>query len=274
MAVEVDHLNDLATTWGRASYRLRQSTDHGANGLNPVIMCGVVKPSPAPLSYLYLDEPGIGSLYAQTVDRLEIERLTTIEKAMTGKAGATARLKSVLLKALGGPELDISGELSGSRKRTEQSKHARTVEHKLASLIEVLQRIGEPVFFSDLGEAARRLERAGTRAYIRVEETFNAPQFFVGDGTTSVNESGYLILEKGGSDDYDDNDGYFRKPMRPITLSAGVGRMLTACGRIGNTGHVAMLFRGYSGRRIPLGVFGITSATPQYFQIKPYAIWR
>ena len=77
----------------------------------------------------------------------------------------------------------------------------QTVEQKLDALIEALQRIGDPVFFSDLGEAARTLSMRKPRAYVRVEESFNAPQFFVGEGTASVNETGYLMLEKGGADD-------------------------------------------------------------------------
>jgi hypothetical protein len=50
---------------------------------------------------MYLDEAGVEALYAQTVDRIETERSTTIAKAVGGKVGATARLKNLLLKVLG-----------------------------------------------------------------------------------------------------------------------------------------------------------------------------
>jgi hypothetical protein len=230
--------------------------------------------SAEPLSYIYLDEQGVESLYAQTVDRFEVERSTTIEKAMVGRAGAAARLKNLLLKALGGPEVELSGEVSGSRRRTEQSRHAYTVEQKLADLTKALQRIGQAVLFLDLSEAARHIGRGGTRAYVRVEDQFNAPQFYFGDGTASVNESGYLILEKGGPDDYEYGDDYYKRSDLRVTLSASVSKMRMSAGRMAATGHMAVFLRGFKGRRIPMGIFGIMSATPDYFQIKPYAIWR
>jgi hypothetical protein len=39
--------------------------------------------------YLYLDEEGIHSLYAQTVERFEVERSVNVENAIAGKVAGT-----------------------------------------------------------------------------------------------------------------------------------------------------------------------------------------
>jgi hypothetical protein len=239
-------------------------------------MANVQESSAKPVSCIYFDEHGIETLHAQTVNRLEIERSTTLEKAVAGKAGATARLKNLLLKALGGPEFEITGEVSGSRKRTEQSKEAYAVEQKLADLMAALQRVGKPVWFSDLGEASRYVDSSQTSAFVRIDDTFNAPQFYSGNGSTSVNNEGYLILEKCRAGEYEYRDDYYKlkKPSRLVTISASILKMPTSSRGMAPSGHDAIFFRGFGGREIPLGLFGSMTATPKYFQIKPYAIWR
>ncbi|HLY59540.1 MAG TPA: hypothetical protein VKV95_02125 [Terriglobia bacterium] len=237
-------------------------------------MARMRNPNLEPLSYIYLDEQGIESLYAQTVEMVEIERSKTTEKTVEGKLSGTARLKNLVLKALGGPEVELTGEISGARSRTEHSKHEFTVENKLAALLEVFRQIGTPIFVQNLGEAARHVDRAKNRIYFRVEEKFDAPQFFAGEGAISVNKSGYLILEKACVGENNPRDDYFKDAPRPLVLSASVKKMRTFEGQMAITGHDAIYFRGYGGRRIPLGVFGIMTPTPSYFHIKPYAIWR
>lgn len=46
-----------------------------------------VRPVRLPLEYIYLDGPGIQSLYAQIVDSIETSRLTTTQKASAGRQG-------------------------------------------------------------------------------------------------------------------------------------------------------------------------------------------
>jgi hypothetical protein len=228
--------------------------------------------SAVPVSYIYLDGPGIESLYAQTVERTETERSNSVERTVGGRGGAAIRLKSLLLKALGGPEVEVTGEVSGSRKRTEQFKHTYVVEQKLADLVTELRRIGVPALFTDLGEASRHADSAGKSVYVDVRERFNAPQFYVGDGVGTVNNDGYLILEKGDSVDYEYRDVYFKRPSRIVTVSASILKMPMSSRGMARAGHDSILFRG--GRDVPLGLFGAMTATPSCFQIKPYAIWR
>ena len=69
-------------------------------------------------------------------------------------------------------------------------------------------------------------------------------------------------------------DAYYKTPSLRVILSASVTKMRAYGGKMAVTGHDAIYFRGFGGRQIPLGVFGIMTATPRYFQIKPFAIWR
>jgi hypothetical protein len=92
-------------------------------------------------------------------------------------------------------------------------------------------------------------------------------------GTDVVNAVGYLLLEKGGAMDYDDGDGYFKQPTAPVKLSARIEKMRTA-GTLAPCSHEAVFFRGFAGRHVPLYIFGKLDRTPDYLQIKPFAIWR
>jgi hypothetical protein len=218
-----------------------------------------------PVRYLYIDASGIEGLYAQTVDRLQTELSTTVEKGRSGRVGAAARLRNLLVTILG-PEIEFNGDLSASRKTTEQSKQIQSTEQMLASLIATLGEMGEPTIFSQLAKATRHADSTGSTVYINTEDEFDAPQFYSSDGVRIVNEEGYLILEKGGAFDYEPGDNYYKKELlsRLVKLSASILKMPAAS---------RVLFRGFGGRRVPLGVFGAITATPAYFQIKPYAIW-
>ena len=150
-----------------------------------------------PRGYIYLDASGIEGLYAQTVERLEVEYSSSIEKALSGKVGAVARFKNPLIKALGGPEIEISGEISSSRKAIGQSKQKSTAEQTLQKLLATLTPLGEPAIFSELLKAARSADTNQATVFLKTEGEFNAPQFSFGGGVDAVNSEGYLILEKG-----------------------------------------------------------------------------
>jgi glucose-6-phosphate dehydrogenase assembly protein OpcA len=110
-----------------------------------------------PVAYIYLDGSGIETLLAQTVDRLEIHRSSSLEMVGSGKAGVTGRLKSVVLKALGGPEIDITAEVGASRRRVDELKQEQVTEQRLAALVSRLEGFGREALFSDLGEASSRV---------------------------------------------------------------------------------------------------------------------
>jgi len=224
-----------------------------------------------PANFYYLDQEGIHSLYAQCVARLEVERSTTIEKTIAGKAGIGAKLKNLLLKAIAGTDFEVNGEVSGSRKSLEQSKQVVRVENELAGLLKVLEHAGEPTFFTTLSAAARRVRQSSSKVFISVEDRFNAPQFRADSSGGSVITDGFLALEIGVGDDYDYRDDYYKNIQIPVVLRAGVDKMPTGC--FERSSHLATYIKGHRGSHFPLRVFGAMMHTPAYFQIKPYAIW-
>lgn len=226
-------------------------------------------------SYIYLDEGGIESLYAQSVDFLEVEKTTTLEQTVAAKAGTALRFKNFVLKLLGGPELEASIELAGERKRSTQSKQVRTIEQKLQDLISSLKKFNDSVLFTTLVGAEKATRSNGKSVFILVEDRFDAPQFWASDGVDQVNSSAYLNLQKGTSGDYNDRDDYYRTQLQsPLTLVAAVEKLRRSSQGMRYTGHDAIFFRGYIGKGVPLGVFGRFISTPSYCQIKPYAIWE
>ncbi|MFN9894673.1 MAG: hypothetical protein ACK58M_15750, partial [Acidobacteriota bacterium] len=86
------------------------------------------------MRYLYLDEEGIHSLYAQTVERFEVERSVNVENAIAGQVAGTVRLKNLFMKVLG-VDADASGEVSGTRKSSEQIKQVQKIEKVFERLV-------------------------------------------------------------------------------------------------------------------------------------------
>jgi hypothetical protein len=233
-----------------------------------------INPVRLPVEYIYLDGPGIESLYAQIVDTVETSHTTTTQKGIAAKVGAGLRLKNFLVKLLSGLEGEGSTEVTGSRARTEQSTRVQTVEYRLASVLDFLSKSGEDCFFTSLGEASRHLQTADGPVFINVQDGFNAPQFYGGAlGSDSVNADGYLLLEKGGASDYCYGDNYYKQSTAVVKLSASISKMRTG-GAMSATSHEAVFIRGFGGRHVPLCVFGTLSGTSDYLQIKPFAIWK
>jgi len=210
------------------------------------------RPEQRPVEYIYLDIPGIDSLYAQIVNDVETSRVKTTQKGVSAKVGGGLKLKNFLVRLLSGLEGELSGEVSGSGTITEQSTRVLGIEHKLDRVRAFLGDRTRAVFFTDLGEASRQLQRSDGPVFVDVRDKFNAPQFYGGaQGALLVNADGYLLLEKGGAADYCDQDDYYKRSTAEVVF-----------------------FRGFSGRQIPLNVFGSLSGTSDYMQIKPFAIWR
>jgi hypothetical protein len=227
-----------------------------------------------PVEYIYLDGPGIESLHAQIVDAVETSRTMTTQRGVAAKVGAGLRLKNFMVRLLSGLEGEASAEVTGSRAQTEQSTRVQTVEHRLERVINFLSESGGDCFFTNLSDASRCLQTADSPVFINIHDSFNAPQFYGGAlGADAVNATGYLLLEKGGADDYSYGDDYYKQSTAAVKLSASVEKM-RAKGAMGATSHEAVFIRGFAGRHVPLCVFGTLSGTSDYMQIKPYAIWK
>src|ERR1022692_345746 len=228
-----------------------------------------VRPMRRPVEYIYLDRPGIESIYAQIFESIETSRVTSVQTGTDAKARAGVRLKNFLLKMVGGLEGDVSAEVSGSRMRTEQSTSVQPIEQKLGKILTYL--VKERYFFTSLADATRHVQKAEEPTLISIQDKFNAPQFYGdGPGVSLVNTEGYLQLERGF--DYNDRDDYYKQSTGAVKVSANITKMGTG-GKMAATGHAAIFFRGFRGRGVPLWIFGNLSHTSDYFQIKPFAIW-
>lgn len=224
--------------------------------------------------YLYLDEPGIESLYVQTVEQLEIEHTSTLESTIQGKASITATIKNALIKLLGGPDLEGGGELSGSRKRIQEARSQLTIEHKLNDLLAFLKNIREPVMYYSLRKATEHVNETRKKVFVNIEDRFDAPQFVSGiSGAVNGNSVGYVLFEKWGSGSYDFSDDYYKNPHIQLAKVANIDKFTRSKGSMAPMGHDARFFGGFMGANIPLGVFGSLCIAADSYQIKPYAIW-
>src|ERR1019366_4483779 len=130
-------------SWRRCTKAKRPATIPMAN----------MRPGRLLVEYIYLDGPGIESLYAQICGFVETSRTTTIQKGVTAKVGAGLRLKNFLISLLSGLEGEVSAEVAGSRNRTEQSTMAHATENKLSHVLDFLTKTDEVPFFNELGAA-------------------------------------------------------------------------------------------------------------------------
>jgi hypothetical protein len=223
-----------------------------------------------PVEYIYLDRPGIDSIYAQIVESTETGRVTSVQRGTDVKARAGVRLKNLLLKMVGGLEGDVSAEVSGSKMRTEQSTTVQATEQRLRQILTFLGK--ERYLFTNLPDATRHVQETNEPTFISFQDKFNAPQFYGnGVGVDTVNAEGYLRLERGM--DYNDRDDYYKQSTALLKVSASIKKM--AEGPVmAVTSHAAIFLRGFRGRGVPLWIFGNLSHTSDYYQIKPFAIWK
>src|SRR5262249_22912478 len=141
-----------------------------------------------PAIYIYLDAEGIGSLFAQTVDELVIEKSKASESEAGTKLSGRFGLGSLITKLLG--DAAIEGEGALSKKRSEAIKSTLTVEHKLANLISYLSTEGIGQAFSDLYAAVQKAKATGEHVFVCGTQKFNMPQFMKGQlGIDSANTS-------------------------------------------------------------------------------------
>lgn len=215
--------------------------------------------------FIYLDEQGIKSLFAQTVEGVETGRKKTTQRNFGAKISGKLSFKQALLSMLGLPEAELTSELAGTRQRGLEISTELSTEHMLFRLIEHLPTLEDTPVFGSFAEAATKISGTINETYVSVVDMFGAPQFILGKGVSDVNKCGALILEKNirrYSHNY--NDDYF-KHNNKITLLASISKFSRVRGELSNTSH--------EGRKIPLGVFGSIREIPNAFQVKPFAIW-
>jgi hypothetical protein len=232
----------------------------------------MTKKTNAPLrAYFYLDVRGIESLYAQTTERVETELVETHKKTKQEKIDMKLGLGR-LIGALFGLDVGVTTGFEALQGRIEESKSQLTVENKLSRLIAYLGERGDE-YFEELPNAAAKVSQTQQKAYIRVADLFDAPQFYShGPGAADVNGSRAVLFVK-KPPEYDPSDSYFKNDPNSFVMSAGIDNLTRLRGGMGATSHEALFFRGLLGRRIPLYLFGVLMHLDNLnFQIKPFAI--
>lgn len=224
----------------------------------------------SPIVYIYLDRNGIESLYAQITDRLEVELIETRSSEGRGKVGLSAGFGNLLTSLLGVKKLGAETKLETMRGYINEAKTKLTVEHKLQRLAEYLAKTKS--CFGSLEDAASK-SPIGEAVYVNGVEKFDAPDFYPGrGGVKEINESGSMVFTIERS--YDPSDEYFKKSGCSFVMTAGIRNFTRLSGYMGATSHEAIMFRGFGGSKIPLGVFGyIMRYRDLACQIKPYALW-
>jgi hypothetical protein len=145
------------------------------------------------------------------------------------------------------------------------------VEHKLVHLSEYLIKTKD--CFENLEVAVESVSKPGQHVFVCVETAFGAPDFFTGaGGTSAINSSKAMVFRI--DNQYDPSDSYFKRSPFSLIMTASLEKFTRLKSGMGSTSHEAILFRGFDGKNIPLGVFGyLIRLNIKAWQIKPYAIW-
>ncbi len=232
----------------------------------------------SPRVFIYFDEEGVQSLYAQVVEILETERIRKTDSRKSGRVGTKIGIGRLVSALLGGSDTNVNIEMQRLKGVSEEIKMKITMEQRLTALIHYLEQLLGSEYFTDLMKALLYCRDTRQGVYINVFARVNAPQFYLYDDPVSeINSVGAMSFEI-VPPEYDYSDKYFKRPKDyRIIMQAS----LTKFPRLrepmlSQTGHEAVFFRSYKGRNIPLNIFGYLfplGNTGFLFQIKPFAMW-
>jgi hypothetical protein len=225
--------------------------------------------------YIYLNNDGIDSLLAQLTDELVLETVIEETNNRTGKAKGGFGFSGIL-KAMASSDVGLEGELGVQY--SQRKNIAFAYEHKLATIYKKLQDEGA-LFTFDIA-----LNKQSNNCPFKSELLF-----YTNQRHEQLRECGYLLFEYRSHeinaklrtnyrqyqskyiDPYNHSDNYYKNGSnKRVCMNLNIDKLTTSTG---NTSHLMTMLRG-SGGLISLGVFGyLIKVTPDYFQIKPYAVW-
>jgi len=219
--------------------------------------------------FIYIDEQGIQALVAQVDGGVARDTTTSSKKGRTSSTSFSTKLK-LLLAVVIKPEVSINHTCNRMKEdELEQTLDIHVANH-LSKITDHLSETSE--LCTTIDDACRMAVNNDRSVYVACDTQFDAPQFFTGQGTEKVNDSGYLVFQS--PNHYNSNDNYYKTNQWAIDMVCSIQKMPRSQHGMGATSHDALYFCGYSGRNIPLSIFGrVTALVEGVIQIKPFAVW-
>ena len=208
--------------------------------------------------YVYLDDEGLDSMYAQCGEFL-VENLTTLENA--GKIEGSAKVKTgqiLNILGIGGAELD--GQLSINRLKSESVKSIFLVEHRVPLLLDYLKTTKQ---IHELNENNIIIKEGG---YILFESKFLTPNL-----SEVLDQAKPKRISPSSQDNITRGFVKFTAQLNSIKITMGTS---VAKYKIG-LHHLIYMWQSVEGDRriVNLSVFGyISKVGSNDYYLKPYAI--
>lgn len=200
--------------------------------------------------YIYIDAPGIASLYAQLHGKDVVETLLSMEHS---KASGWKMALSAFL-GLGG-----SGETTNSSKEVKTSKTTLKPENMLREIVATLRARGS--LHTSILDAISETQTGAV--WFETKHSFSVPPQI-----GKFNEVRAVVFVA-GFPPYEDCSPDIPR----ISMSASLHHFPSARdGQLSTSGHDAMFFNQLNGRPYPYSIFGSIFSCGDSFQIKPYAI--
>jgi hypothetical protein len=217
-----------------------------------------------PEVFLYLDKPGIESLFAQTVDRVETEFSESRKTGSKDSAGVKFGIGKAIAALLG---LEASAKLDTEKTRSnlQLTKATLKVENKLERLLEYLA--ASDSLATTLPLAVAKAMDQNASVFLKCSAEFDMPQMAQHHGgIRAINEDGAALFEITSA-------GKCKK----VSMAASLAKFPRVREeRLGTISHEALFFQGHKGRNVPLHLFGNLrplNIAEGHCQIKPFALW-
>lgn len=213
---------------------------------------------PSISEFLYIDEDGLGSLYAQ-IDETTVANLTetretggTVSGALRPRAGM-----GLFLKLFGFTDSELSGEIGGGRqwRGSESTSRTVTAENKMAAVLNIMAQ-GDRVY-RDLYSAQNFVRASQKQVFCDIEGWFRPIHWSASNDEWRIfaNENGVLVLKSEADD------------TATVTMSLNKIAGVKYTKEISATGHLENKLR--LDGRLNLRVFGMLARGGA---VKPFAV--
>ncbi len=226
------------------------------------------------VNYWYIDKSGIDSLLAQISSELVQEKHIKTTQKRRGTINASLKFGEMVKKLLN-TDVGASGEVETVREI--EKVEIQPYEAKIQQLTKYIEQ-NEMLLCSKEEIFSKYSDTATNFIYGSIEFDTDLNVANWAEAADFWQRWGYIQLYVGGADalsSYDYSDDYYKKigaTSSKIVMSMGTDKMQTSY--LSATSHLAVYFRAFNGRNIPLGVLGhVQKLKSELYQIKPYAVW-